>query len=564
MEIGKINSIMSTDVITLGPEESLISAVKMMSDHNLSCIVVVENNKPTGILTERDIISLMDTRLDFNAVSLQLVMQSPVIALSEEAEILEAANLMVINGLRRLVVINEAHHVIGIVTQTDIIKNLSIDSFVSFKKVKQIMKQRVVSVTQQDSLSKVISLMSDKRISGVPVIEDKKPVGIITERDITRAIAGNTVSKSAQEIMKYPAPVTGKNISLYDATRLMDEQGISILVVVDGTGNAIGVLTKSDVIKNLRADYIEILKNMLKEKSRALIESELKYRTLVEQSLEGILILQDGLIQFVNPTLLKILNYTEEEIIGKDIMRFLCPNERGLLSENLTILETGQKVDCPLEIRMLHKNEECLFMEILLTQIHYEGRSAILITLRDITERKKTEAELKRLVITDDLTGIFNQRYFYTHLNKEVERAKRHERALSLLLIDIDKFKDFNDKYGHWEGDYVLKRLGDIFLKNVRDIDMPFRYGGEEFTVILPETSFEEAIFVAERIRKAVAQAVFYPFTLEGQPEVVSKTVSIGVAEFHMDDTMKSFLKRADNAMYQAKKRGRNMVVHLL
>jgi len=564
MEIGKINSIMSTDVITLGPEESLISAVKMMSDHNLSCIVVVENNKPTGILTERDIISLMDTRLDFNAVSLQLVMQSPVIALSEEAEILEAANLMVINGLRRLVVINEAHHVIGIVTQTDIIKNLSIDSFVSFKKVKQIMKQRVVSVTQQDSLSKVISLMSDKRISGVPVIEDKKPVGIVTERDITRAIAGNTVSKSAQEIMKYPAPVTGKNISLYDATRLMDEQGISILVVVDGTGNAIGVLTKSDVIKNLRADYIEILKNMLKEKSRALIESELKYRTLVEQSLEGILILQEGLIQFVNPTLLKILNYTEEEIIGKDIMRFLCPNERGLLSENLTILETGQKIDCPLEIRMLHKNEECLFMEILLTRIHYEGRSAILITLRDITERKKTEAELKRLVITDDLTGIFNQRYFYTHLNKEVERAKRHERALSLLLIDIDKFKDFNDKYGHWEGDYVLKRLGDIFLKNVRDIDMPFRYGGEEFTVILPETSFEEAIFVAERIRKAVAQTVFYPFTLEGQPEVVSKTVSIGVSEFHMDDTMKSFLKRADNAMYQAKKRGRNMVVHLL
>ncbi|MFZ5907207.1 MAG: diguanylate cyclase [Nitrospirota bacterium] len=564
METGKIISIMSTDVITLGPEESLISAVKIMSEHNSSCVVVVQNDKPAGILTERDIISLMDSQLDFHAVTLQLVMQSPVIALSDDAEILEAANLMVINGLRRLVVVNEAHQVIGIVTQTDIIKNLSIDSFVSFKKVQQIMNQRVVSVSQHDSLPKVIALMSDRRISCIPVLDRKKPVGIVTERDITRAIASDIVAKSVQEIMKHPAPVTRKNMSLYDATRLMDEQGINNLIVVDGAGNAIGVLTKSDVIKNLRADYIEILKNMLREKSRALIESELKYRTLVEQSLEGILILQGGVIQFVNPTLLKILNYTEQEFIGKDIMRFLCPNERGLLAENLTILETGKKVDSPLEIRMLHKNEECLFMEVLLTRIHYEAKPAVLITLRDITERKKTEAELKRLVITDDLTGIYNQRYFYTHLNKEVERAKRHERPLSLLLIDIDKFKDFNDKYGHWEGDYVLKRLGDILLKNVRDIDMPFRYGGEEFTVILPETSSEDAIVVAERIRKAVAQTVFYPFTLEGQPEVVSKTVSVGVAEFHMDDTMKSFLKRADNAMYQAKKRGRNMVVHLL
>jgi diguanylate cyclase (GGDEF)-like protein/PAS domain S-box-containing protein len=564
MELDKIKSIMSTDVITLGPEESLISAVRIMSNYNLSCIVVVEQNKPAGIVTERDIIHLTNTNLDFNSISLQLVMQNPVIAVSEEAEIPEAANLMVINELRRLVVVNEAHHVIGIITQTDIIKNLSIDSFISFKKIEQIMNRRIISVTQEDSLSKIISLMSEKRISCVPVLDRKKPVGIVTERDITRAIANNSISKHAKEIMRHPVPLAGKEMNLYDATRLMDEHKMSSLIVVNDAGDATGIVTKSDIIKNLRADYIEILKNMLKEKSRALVESELKYRTLVEQSLEGILILQDGLIRFVNPTLLKILNYDEQEIVGKDIMRFLCPDERGLFSENLTILETGQKVDCPLEIRMLHKNEECLFMEVLLTQIQYEGKPAVLTTLRNITERKKTEAELKRLVITDDLTGIYNQRYFYTHLNKEVERAKRHQRPLSLLLIDIDKFKDFNDKYGHWEGDYVLKRIGDILLKNVRDIDMPFRYGGEEFTVILPETSLEDALIVAERIRKAVAQNIFYPFTLDGQPEVVSKTVSIGVTEFLSDDTMKSFLKRADNAMYQAKKRGRNMVLHLL
>jgi len=93
---------------------------------------------------------------------------------------------------------------------------------------------------------------------------------------------------------------------------------------------------------------------------------------------------------------------------------------------------------------------------------------------------------------------------------------------------------------------------------------MPFRYGGEEFTVILPDTNYEDAIIVAERIRKAVAQNVFYPFTLDGQRDVVSKTVSIGITEFHSQDDMKSFVKRADNALYKAKKQGRNMLVHLV
>ncbi|MEW6585593.1 MAG: CBS domain-containing protein, partial [Nitrospirota bacterium] len=325
MELDRVKSIMSTDVITLGPEESLKSAVKIMSDHDLSCVVVVEDNKPTGILTERDIIHLVDTRLDFEAVSLQLVMQSPVIAVSEEAEIPEAANLMVINGLRRLVVVDDAHHVIGIVTQTDIIKNLSIDSFVSYKKVEQIMNCKIISVAQTDSLAKVVSLMSENRISCVLVLDNGRPTGVITERDITRAVARNISSGTVRQIMKVPVPTTVKDSSLYDATQLMEERKARSITVVDGAGQAVGIVTKSDVIKHLRADYVDILKNMLKEKSRALAESELKYRTLVEQSLEGILILQDGLIKFVNPTLRKILNYDQNELIGKDIMRLICP-----------------------------------------------------------------------------------------------------------------------------------------------------------------------------------------------------------------------------------------------
>ena len=110
------------------------------------------------------------------------------------------------------------------------------------------------------------------------------------------------------------------------------------------------------------------------------------------------------------------------------------------------------------------------------------------------------------------LQGFLTRGFSISSLVKEIERAKRHDRPLSMLLIDIDMFKDFNDRYGHWEGDYVLKKIGEILLTNVREIDMAFRYGGEEFAVLLPDTKYEDAIIVAERIRKAIAADCFLSF----------------------------------------------------
>ncbi|HMK49430.1 MAG TPA: CBS domain-containing protein, partial [Thermodesulfovibrionales bacterium] len=450
MELLTIDSIMSRDVISLRPDESLKSAIKKMYSHNVSCIVVIYEGKPAGILTERDIINLQVNNIDFDSVLLQAVMKSPVLAVSEETEIPEAANLMVINGLRRLVVVDEERRVIGIVTQTDIVKNLSMDSFVTYKNAEQIMNRKLISVGESDLLAKAVSLMAANRISCILVIAGNKPVGIITEHDITRSLAEGSVVNNIRDVMKSPVVQAQKDINLYDAAKLMDERNVRSLTIVDYNGDAIGILTKSDIIKNMRADYIAVLKKMLKDKSKALVESELKYRTLVEQALEGIMIVQDGLVQFINPTLLKILNYYEKDMIGQDVLRFFYPDSRELFSENLKKIVSCKSIESPLELKMVSNNEHGIYMDVLLTLIQYEDKPAVLVTLRDITERKKAEAELQRLVITDDLTGLFNQRYFYDVITKEIERAKRHNRPLSMLLLDIDFFKDFNDKYGHW------------------------------------------------------------------------------------------------------------------
>jgi diguanylate cyclase (GGDEF)-like protein len=172
---------------------------------------------------------------------------------------------------------------------------------------------------------------------------------------------------------------------------------------------------------------------------------------------------------------------------------------------------------------------------------------------------RENEKKYKALSITDGLTELHNSRHFFSILKKEIERAKRYDRALSLILLDIDNFKQYNDQYGHMEGDRVLARLGRIILANLRDADSAYRYGGEEFTVLLPETDAQEAVTVAERIRKRIGAEVFSP-RLRTE---INKTVSIGIARYHPGEELSAFVKRADKAMYTAKQQGKNRTVFL-
>jgi len=187
-------------------------------------------------------------------------------------------------------------------------------------------------------------------------------------------------------------------------------------------------------------------------------------------------------------------------------------------------------------------------------------------TLEDVTGRRLAEDTLKEsekmyraLSITDALTGLYNSRYFYDQLRLEIERAERYRHPLSLLFLDIDDFKDFNDTYGHLEGDSILARLGKVILKSLRRTDSAYRYGGEEFIVALSETTGDAAVILAERIREEFENEGFYPL---GGGKAVFKTVSIGVAQYIFQEASRIFLKRADANMYHAKGQGKNRVFY--
>jgi two-component system cell cycle response regulator len=171
-------------------------------------------------------------------------------------------------------------------------------------------------------------------------------------------------------------------------------------------------------------------------------------------------------------------------------------------------------------------------------------------------ERGRMLEKLQELATTDGLTKLYNSRSFYTQLELEVDRTNRYKHPLSLLLLDIDHFKDYNDTFGHLEGDKVLVRFGQIIKTCLRTNDSAYRYGGEEFTVILPETGGGEAKTVAQRIRSALEAEKF----AARATDPITITISIGVTEYCPKEELSVFIQRADQAMYLSKQNGRNRV----
>jgi len=202
--------------------------------------------------------------------------------------------------------------------------------------------------------------------------------------------------------------------------------------------------------------------------------------------------------------------------------------------------------------RTLDRHSTGLFDE----QNNYLGRVWF---FRDITRQKQNEALLQDLAWRDPLTGIMTRGYFLERAEGELQRIQRYGHTLAVIMLDVDHFKQVNDRYGHGAGDQVLKTLCQRWLDTLRNSDLLGRIGGEEFAILLPQNDLQAALQTAERIRSITASQ---PVHSDGVD--INCTVSCGVTllDNHQNDSVQGALKRADNALYNAKKRGRNRVEH--
>jgi len=191
--------------------------------------------------------------------------------------------------------------------------------------------------------------------------------------------------------------------------------------------------------------------------------------------------------------------------------------------------------------------------------VHLQRVKSMVNQLAIAIENARLHAQVQEMAITDGLTGLLNHRRLQEVLREEIWRAERYRYALSLIMIDVDGFKHYNDTYGHPKGDILLKSLAYLIRTTIRQIDIAGRYGGEEFLVILPQTNKLQARFTAERIRLTVAEHRFYGHS--SLPEV-RKTISLGVASFPEDaPTQTGLIEMADQALYRAKQNGKNRVL---
>ncbi|MET0102994.1 MAG: sensor domain-containing diguanylate cyclase [Sedimenticola sp.] len=291
----------------------------------------------------------------------------------------------------------------------------------------------------------------------------------------------------------------------------------------------------------------------------ALTEKEQVYRLLIENQTDLVVKVDlEGRFQFVSQTYCETFGKSQDELLGNQFMPLVHEDDRKSTAKAMEALYSPPH-KAYMEQRAMTKDGWRWFgwMD---TAVLDDSQNVIAIigVGRDITDKKQAEFRLEKLATYDSLTGLFNRQALEVRLEKEVDRASRYAHPLSILMLDIDHFKEINDAYGHQVGDEILRDCSALLNDLIRKTDYAGRYGGDETIVVLPETSSSQAVELAERLRTRIADERFT--TVENEP--LNITVSLGVATYPDNASQqKELMRAADDAMYKAKESGRNRVV---
>ena len=356
-----------------------------------------------------------------------------------------------------------------------------------------------------------------------------------------------------QEILRTGTPLINREEPLTTEDGKITRWNLATKVpLLDKQGNRIGIVGMGREITD---------RKRMEEELR---DSEERYRRIFEASSDAILLRRKDIIIFANPAAIKLFRANRpEDLMGKRYLDLVHPDDRALSAERIEKTVNEGWIASPREHRLLALDGQVLQVESTGVPVQYRGETHVFGIFRDIAERKRIEEQLREsekrfreLSIIDDLTQLYNSRQFFFQLRMELDRSNRYRQPLTLLLLDLDNFKAFNDAYGHVEGDKVLQRLGRAVKRCLRKTDSAYRYGGEEFTFLLPMTTITDGVVTAERIRTEFKKETFCP----APGRDIHMTVSIGLAQYKAEEEMMAFVHRTDQLMYRAKENGKDGV----
>ncbi len=285
-------------------------------------------------------------------------------------------------------------------------------------------------------------------------------------------------------------------------------------------------------------------------KKRIYMESSMKeYLSLIDKNIISLSIDMTGMIIEVSAAFCALSGYESDELLGRQFRELWSSNMSDMLYEAIMEKIRSHSVFSG-EIEKVSKDGNCFWVDVQLIPFYNLEKTLIGYTSigQDITDKKKVEL----LSVTDKLTGLYNRLKLDELLSQEIERARRYGSTFSLILLDIDDFKEVNDNYGHSEGDEVLKKIARRLQSSIRVTDTVYRYGGEEFLILCPETALAKTLIMAEHLRMNASETKF--------PISPNQTISLGVSTYQQGDSCSSVIDRADEELYKAKRAGKNQV----
>ncbi len=557
-----VQDVVQPYILECAPSDNLRNVTQRMSEHGSSAILVLENDQAVGIWTERDVLNFDFSTCNASMIPISSVMSFPVKTVPGSMTLDDVTLAFNKDKLRNYLVVADDGTRLGIINQTDVVLNHDLSHFLHMRRVGEIVKP-APTIRRDAALSEAAYRMREADTDAIVVLFASNAVsasvGILSQRDLIRALASKMDTSPVGEIATPSMMTVDKDESIFNARNTMIKNGFRHLGVTDQSGQLIGVVNFSGVLKCMQEIYFEGLKSVLARRSKDLQSSRKDLalaEKIIEFSMDGILVTnKDGVIQSINPAFTQIMGYLPEEIIGKTTA-ILNSGRHDRVFYAVMWRNLKSQGHWQGEIWNRDKQGKIRPQLLAISKIPDDAGEtySYAAMYRDISKLKEDEAEVQKLAFYDPLTGLPNRRAIERRLEKKLATASRRRKYGALLYIDLDHFKPINDSLGHAVGDMLLIKVADRLTKILREEDTAARYGGDEFLVLLPELGDEMKVAtgfaqtVAEKIEMALN------FSYQVQEHRLTLGASIGIAMFPENHLhYKAILEQADIAMYRAK-----------
>jgi len=397
MNVMLIKDIETRDVISLLPEAAFDEALAIMDDRKISFLVIIKDDKPVGVLTERDVVRLAARHKVTDQTLLQAVMTSPVYTVHEDSDIFEAYDLLTSRQIRHLVVMDAEGEVAGLLTQSDLLDNLGIEYFIDLKHVSSIMTRRLFTLTGKDPVQKAFDMMERERISCVVVVEDGRPAGIWTERDVTHFCHAHMDARTTlmREVMTAPVKTMPETAYVPEVNHFMQENRLRHVVIVDHDGRLAGLISQSNLTKGLEGRYVSFLKRMLKTRNATIQHDRKQHEALFELNPNVSFRLDaEGVIQDCNAASTLLTGYDTEAMTGKSMTQFIAPGDVSGFEQTLCRARENHPAHCECYIHPASGDSIAIFLSLIPVRAAGKGNQIYGIA-HDITAHKQAEKALR-------------------------------------------------------------------------------------------------------------------------------------------------------------------------